>query len=165
MSEPPSDSFATFYEASYRPVFRYVLLGGGPRDDVEDVAADAFAQAYRAWLDGRGPRDGSGLAWILTIARRVRIDHARRARHRAGVDVDERVVDPRWEQGVRETWLWFDEVSRVLPPEAREALILRYAGGLTADEIGSILGLTGSGVRSLIRRAMATLRPLLEEEP
>ena len=78
MRDPPRDSFAAFYEACYRPVFRYVLLGGGPRDDVEDVVADAFAQAYRAWLDGRGPRDGSGLAWILTIARRVRTDHARR---------------------------------------------------------------------------------------
>ena len=56
-------------------------------------------------------------------------------------------------------------MSRPLPPEAREALVLRYAGGLTADEIGAILGLTGSGVRSLIKRALATLRPLLEEEP
>ncbi len=147
-----------FYEATYRPVFRYVLLSGGPRDDVEDVVADTFHHAFRAWLDGRGPHHETHRAWALTIARRVLIDHARRAGHRSAAEVSEQIPDARWEQGVRETWLWFEAASRALSPAAREAVVLRYAGGLTAEEIGTVLGISGSGVRSLIKRALAVLR-------
>jgi RNA polymerase sigma-70 factor (ECF subfamily) len=162
MAGPTTDSFAPFYEATYRPVYRYVLLQHGPKDDVEDVVADTFHQAYRAWLAGRGPRD-SAMGWILTIARRVLIDHARRQDRRMATTLSEHLPDHAWDQGVREVWIWFEQVSRELPPDAREALVLRYAGGLTADQIGTVLGLSGSGVRSLIGRALATVRPMAEE--
>ena len=166
MNEQAADAFAAFYEQAYRAVYRYVLLRGGPRDDVDDVVADAFHRAFRAWLAGQGPREVRQMAWILAIARRVLIDRARRR----GREVDERgepgldLPDARWEQAVRETWLWFEDASQAISSQAREALVLRYAGGLTADEIGSVLGLSGSGVRSLIARALATLRPAMEAD-
>lgn len=64
----------------------------------------------------------------------------------------------------RETWLWFESVTRDLPEHARQALYLRYAGGMSADEIGLALGLSGSGVRSAIGRALAVIRTREQED-
>ena len=57
-----------------------------------------------------------------------------------------------------EFWLWFDAVARALNGRQREVLLLRYQRDLTDAEIGSILGISESGVRSLVSRAIAVLR-------
>ena len=45
-----------------------------------------------------------------------------------------------------------------LPDVQREALALRYAAGLTAAQIGEVLGKTDQATQKLITRALATLR-------
>lgn len=55
-------------------------------------------------------------------------------------------------------WIWFDAVSRVLTPRQREALVLRYSRDLDDSEIGLVMGISESGVRSLVSRALAVLR-------
>ena len=48
--------------------------------------------------------------------------------------------------------------ARELPRRQREVLILRYQRDLDDESIGEILGLSASGVRSLVARACETLR-------
>ncbi len=148
--------FVALYEAHYRAVFRYVLVARGP-SDVEDLVAETFQKAYFAW---QGDRRAivSPLAWLLTIARRTVIDAARRDGRRPTQPLGDRdPVAPDVLQA-RETWLWFASVTRELPKSARQALYMRYAGGLSADEIGLALGLSASGVRTAIGRALAVIR-------
>ena len=57
-----------------------------------------------------------------------------------------------------EFWLWLDALAAVLPERQREVLFLRYQRDLDDEEIGEILGLSASGVRSLASRALAALR-------
>jgi RNA polymerase sigma-70 factor (ECF subfamily) len=45
-----------------------------------------------------------------------------------------------------------------LPDSQREALALRYAAGLTAAQIGEVLGKSDQATQKLITRALATLR-------
>jgi RNA polymerase sigma factor (sigma-70 family) len=45
-----------------------------------------------------------------------------------------------------------------LPSVQREALALRYGAGLTAREIGHVLGKTDRATQKLITRAIARLR-------
>jgi len=40
---------------------------------------------------------------------------------------------------------------------------IRYAGGLTTQEIGAVLGKRPEAVQKLIERALATLREALDE--
>lgn len=58
----------------------------------------------------------------------------------------------------RETWLWFESVTRTLPDAGRQALHIRYAAGLVAGQIGAVLGMTASGVRSATSRALVAIR-------
>jgi RNA polymerase sigma factor (sigma-70 family) len=57
-----------------------------------------------------------------------------------------------------ETWLWLDAFARVLPERQREVILLRYHRDLSDADIGALMRLSPSGVRSLVARAIATLR-------
>jgi RNA polymerase sigma factor (sigma-70 family) len=57
-----------------------------------------------------------------------------------------------------EFWIWFNDLCRVLPRRQREVFILRYQRDLSDNDIGAIMRLSASGVRSLVARAVQTLR-------
>jgi RNA polymerase sigma-70 factor (ECF subfamily) len=56
--------------------------------------------------------------------------------------------------------------SRVskLPDTQREAIVLRYAGGLTAREIGATLGKSEAATQKLLSRALEALRETYRED-
>ena len=167
---PTTETFESVYEAHYADVVRYVLLLARGREDPEEIASEVFSRAYAAWRDGRGPA-GRALPWLLLIARRLVTDRWRRNRlirwlplpSRAGAAEDRRFhgpepVDPGTTLETREFWMWLDALAEVLPERQREVLLLRYQRDLGDDEIGEILGLSASGVRSLASRALTALR-------
>ena len=49
-------------------------------------------------------------------------------------------------------------MSRAIPDRQREVLVLRFRRDLSDEEIGEVMGLTASGVRSLVARAIQSLR-------
>jgi RNA polymerase sigma factor (sigma-70 family) len=165
------ETFEAIYAAHFRSVYRYALLGTRRRDDAEDVVADTFARAFGAWRSGHGPADRP-LPWLLLICRRIVTDRWRRQRlirwfplvvrgdAREGreheIGLDPAAHDRAFEAS--EFWLWLDALSRALPERQRDVLFLRYERDLTDEEIGEVLGLTASGVRSLVARALASLR-------
>jgi RNA polymerase sigma factor (sigma-70 family) len=130
--------------------------------------ADTFTRALSAWSGGHGPT-GRPLPWLLVICRRIATDRWRRRRligwvplfvdrpdHGDVVDLELGSSDDAIE--VREFWIWLDTLTRTIPTRQRELLFLRYERDLTDDEIGEILGLTASGVRSLSTRSIESLR-------
>jgi RNA polymerase sigma factor (sigma-70 family) len=123
--------------------------------DAEDIAAETYERAYRAWSSVPEP----ALPWLLLTARRIATDRWRRARRMARIVLR---LGPRRasDAGERQTefWLWFDAIARVLTDRQREVLLLRYQRELTDADIARIMGLSESGVRSLVARALAELR-------
>jgi RNA polymerase sigma factor (sigma-70 family) len=165
-------TFESIYEAHHRDVYRHVLLLTRGRDDVDEITSEVFTRAFEAWRDGRGPA-GRPLPWLLVIARRLVTDRWRRRRlitwlpitigrpTRHGGDSTPRAIDPGGNDvrfASSEFWLWLDALAAVLPERQREVLFLRYQRDLDDEEIGEILGLSASGVRSLASRALAALR-------
>ena len=51
-----------------------------------------------------------------------------------------------------------------LEPDDRTLIALRYAAGLTSDEIGRAIGMTGGGVRARLARLLGRLREELHDE-
>jgi RNA polymerase sigma factor (sigma-70 family) len=154
-------TFEALYRQRYRDVYRYALLMLRRTEDAEDVAGEAFHRALAAMRSGHGPA-GQALPWLLLIARRLVIDRARRRRliswlPLAGVGPT-REPAAEADTGRAEFWLWFEQFAKDLPERQREVLILRYQRDLDDQAIGEILGLSASGVRSLVARACATLR-------
>jgi len=143
------------YAAHYAAVFRYSLALTRSAADAEDVTAEAFTRALRSWREVP-PRP---LPWLLLVARRIATDRVRRAKRFVGALARvNAAATPDAGEARTEFWAWFDAVGTVLTNRQREALVLRFDRDLSDGEIGEVLGLSESGVRSLISRALAALR-------
>ena len=128
--------------------------------EAEDAAQQTFLSAHRALLNGSDPREPA--AWLATIARNecwARI----RARMREPLAADQLDTvaghDDPLESAIRRAdlaALW--AAIEGLPHLQRDALLLREFGGLTYDELGEALAVSGSAVESLLFRARQRLR-------
>jgi RNA polymerase sigma-70 factor, ECF subfamily len=162
-SRTPAQTFEGIYDDHYRDVYRYVLLSLRRRDDTDDVVADTFGRAFAAWRSGHGP-SGRALPWLLLIARRIIVDRWRRERLLRLLPLGLRgrsegeVADVDDSDGRTEFWLWLEQLAAALPDRQREVLFLRYQRDLSDEDIGEVLGLSASGVRTLVSRAIAALR-------
>jgi len=159
----PSD-FGQLYQQHRLSVYRYLRARVRSDEDALDLAASTFERAF-ASLGRFRRRDGGVQAWLLRIARNTAIDAHRR--RRATVDLATangqlgRVAleTDRRDQASVEI---LDLVAR-LPDQQREALLLRYAGGLTAREIGSVIGKREGAVQKQIERGLAALREAFDD--
>lgn len=144
------------YVRSFGDVFAYLLALVRDRAEADDLASETFERALRAWR-AAGSIPPRPLPWLLLTARRLATDRWRRAKRalalRPLVSSVELPPEPYFE-----ALAWLDTLAHVLPSRQREALVLRYQGDLTDAEIGLVMGLSESGVRSLVARGIATLR-------
>lgn len=153
-------AFAELYERHRLTVFRYLRTRTRTDDDAAELTAVTFERTLAGISKYRPMRSGV-LAWILRIARNAAIDAGRRSH---GVPLIADMEDARSssdpEAGTIRRERRADLVAAVgrLPDVQREALALRYASGLTAREIGDVLGKSEHATQKLISRALATLR-------
>jgi RNA polymerase sigma-70 factor (ECF subfamily) len=152
-------SFAPMYEAHRLSVYRYLRGKTSNHEEALDLTAVTFERAF-ANHRGFRRRDGGVHAWLLRIARNAAIDASRRRRPTidlAGADADlgRRAVEA--DRVAQQGSEVLDLVAR-LPGDQRDALLLRYAGGLTSREIGIVIGKRESAVQKQIERGLATLR-------
>ena len=156
-------SIEVVYVRHYRAVYAYMLAFTRSADEADDLAAETFARAVRSW-DSRPPARGAELPWLLLTARRLATDRWRRARRQASIALGGRsagaggVAAAGAGEARTEFWLWFDAVSEVLSARQREVLLLRYQRDLSDEDIGRVMGISASGVRSAASRALAILR-------
>ncbi|MGZ4440606.1 MAG: RNA polymerase sigma factor [Gaiellaceae bacterium] len=131
--------------------------------EAEDAAQQTFLSAYRGLLAGQEPREPS--AWLGTIARN---ECRGRLRSRSTEPLT-LVTEPSGDETQREVsrHAEIDALSAALaelPPQQRDAIVLREFYGLSYAEVASALGISGAAVESLIfrsrRRLQAELRPL-----
>jgi RNA polymerase sigma factor (sigma-70 family) len=145
-------------------VYRYAFAVLGNHADAEDVTQTTFLNAYRALEQGVHPRKPSN--WLLTIAsnaikQRFRQEQARPRtveldERIAGSDVDEDGDGP----SVGEL---LTALSKV-PPQQRQAIVLREFEGRSYAEIAEILGVTTSALETLLFRARRSLSEELEHQ-
>jgi RNA polymerase sigma-70 factor (ECF subfamily) len=159
LSEPTVDSFERLFRDHYHDVWRYASFMLRSTSEAEDIASQAFAQAYAAWIAGRGP-SGPPRAWLLVITRRIVLNRARRARILHWLPLQTVARRSREDRTIAESEfrLWLDQLARTLRPAQREALFLRYLDDLTDKDAGAVMGLSPSGFRTLVSRALARLR-------
>lgn len=158
LDRPADPPLEELFRVHHRDVLRYASLMLGDPDDGADVASEAFARAFDALEHGRGPA-GRPLPWLLVIARRLVIDRWRRRRLIPWLPLLGDRPAPASDRADRgEFWIWLDQLAAALPERQRELIFLRYREDLTDTEIGQVMGLSESGVRSLAARAIQSLR-------
>lgn len=155
-----AEPFETLYLRHRTAVYRYARSRSATDDDAADLTALTFERAFVAY--GRYRETGGGvLAWLFRIARNAAIDEARHRRlavERESLVARMSAADPPDELARSETADEVRALLALLPEPAREAVVLRYASGLTAREIAEVMGKSLAATEKLLSRAIATLK-------
>ncbi|WP_408899441.1 RNA polymerase sigma factor [Nocardioides sp. R1-1] len=130
-------------------------------DDVQDVVAETFVQAWRHWEEVPEPPIG----WLIATARKV-IGNSRRSVRRRTALLDrlallDRAARPESDAALLAT----DRMSALealaaLPDGHREALLLVSWDGLAPDAAAEVLGIRPGAFRVRAHRARAALGDL-----
>jgi RNA polymerase sigma-70 factor (ECF subfamily) len=136
-------------------IFRYVSVLTGDPDAAADIVAETFARAVVAARAGTLP--DWPVPWLLVTSRRLATDRWRRLM--TGLKVRP-LLAHRDDHGIdeAEARVWLSQVCRILGRRQREVIALRYVSDLSDRDIGKVMGISESGVRSLVSRAIERLR-------
>jgi RNA polymerase sigma-70 factor (ECF subfamily) len=161
------EALGRLYDQLVAPIYRYVALRVRRREDAEDLTQQVFER-----IVGALPRYRSSgrpfRAWAYRIARNAVIDHVRRERNHEPLDP---LHEPPGEHGPEEISVLGEEIRelraaiRRLTPDQQEAITLRFAAGMSAEEAALVMGRRAGTIRGLTFRAIAALRRRLGEGP
>lgn len=149
-------AFAAIYERHRTPVYRYLRAKTATDADAQDLAAITFERAMGSIHRFR-PVGGGMAAWLIRIARNAHWDALRQQRRR-GVpvisdgDPAEPTIDPSDDAVVLRS------LVDGLPRAQRDAIQLRFAAGLTAREIGGVLGISEAAAQKQVERGLHALK-------
>lgn len=153
--------FERLYDEHAQRLFGFLVYRTGDRELAQDLLADTFEAAFRT-RRRFDRRRASERTWLYAIALNRLIDHDRRARveARALVQIAPSGIELQEDQALASV-ASRDELRRamiVLAVEEREALALRFGGGLTLREIARALGVPESTAEARVYRALRKLR-------
>ena len=163
-----TDRFEELVRANEAAVYRLCRRMLGNDEDALDASQEAFFKAFRSLRSFRGESRFS--TWLYRLASNVCLDMLRKRPEAPplSADEDERVAvlpdrgpTPQETLEQSEIRAAVERALETLPPEFREAVVLRDVSGLSYDEIGRIAGLEPGTVKSRIFRARKKLAQAL----
>lgn len=173
MAQADESALAEFYDSTAKKVYGLALRICGSSAVAEEVVADTF---FQAWTESARyePSRGRVMAWLLVMARSRAIDayHARDKAmpHEAPETLVEESDQPST-AGVdallesMQSQAALQATLGRLSPVQRQLIALAFYQGLSHSEIAAHSGLPLGTVKANIRRALATLRGALGDDP
>jgi RNA polymerase sigma-70 factor (ECF subfamily) len=144
-----------------QPIYRFGLRMCGNEDAAREVLQETLLAAFRHLPGFRG--DAALSTWLYQIARSFCIK-ARRG-ERPLEPLDERVAEaahagpaPDASAHARQIGAAIAAAVGALPPEQREALVLRDVEGLSAEEAAEVAGIEVGALKSRLHRARVEVR-------
>jgi RNA polymerase sigma-70 factor, ECF subfamily len=155
-----SRAFTELVERYEGRLLRFVRRWASSEHDAEDITQDAFVEAWRCLhrYDDRWRFS----TWLYTIASRRAASHFRRRKDSTSAMVESHedsaslAPEHAMEAGENRSRMW-QLAERLLSDEQRTALLLRYSEGMSASEIGQVLGKQPVAVRVMLFRARERL--------
>lgn len=158
-----SAAWSTIYAENYDAVYRYIYGRLGRREEAEDLASQVFLEALQC-IDSYKDMGRPLVAWLFGIARNLSNGSARRSKRAPQASTDENELAnnlPALVDGWSSDSMDLVNGINGLTREQRETLVLRFYAGLSAREVGRVLGKTEQAVYALQVRAIASLRRLI----
>jgi RNA polymerase sigma-70 factor, ECF subfamily len=156
-------AFESLYRDHLRDVYSYAYYRVGNHHDAEDITEQTFLQAYRHFERAQRESEGRPLRpWLIRIAHNLAAN-LYRDRSRKPVANIEAVEPPSHPHDTERVVEGREELRSVmanletLPDDRREALIMRFALGMSNREIARALGRTDGATKVLIHRALKQL--------
>lgn len=158
-------AFAQLVEHYYPRALRFALQMLRTREDAEEAVQDTFVRVHDHLSRFRD--DAPFDPWFFRIlGNRCRTLLARRKRHHEIIAYGELPADAASEAPADLSDHGFArEVHRALaelPPEQREAFLLRHVNDMEYEEMTIVTGAKGSTLRMRVKRAIDTLRVTLQ---
>jgi RNA polymerase sigma-70 factor (ECF subfamily) len=158
-----AEELSDVYAQELAPVWRYVRARVPAHADAEDLTSEVFVRAVRSW-HRYDARRASVRTWLLGIAHHVVTDWWRR--HGREVPSDRLELEGTAESA-EDAAIGRAEVEELrshlgrLTEKERDAVALRFGGGLRAAEAGAVLGVSEAALRMLVYRAVSKLREVM----
>lgn len=164
-----TDRFGELVTAHQKGIYNLCLRMLGSEQDALDASQEAFFRAYRRLSSFRG--DSRFSVWLYRLASNVCTDMLRKrpaapALSLTGEDdetlpIPDGRFSPETELEKKELREAVRRALYELPPEFRQAVVLRDVNGLSYDEIAEVTGLESGTVKSRIFRARKKLAAVL----
>ncbi|HET6999126.1 MAG TPA: sigma-70 family RNA polymerase sigma factor [Solirubrobacterales bacterium] len=168
------EELTSLYERGARPLLAFFQRRVNDPEVAVDLMSDTFTLALERRAQYRGDSYEQLSGWLWSIAQSVLRDYERRdeAARRGGrrLGRERRALTDREIERIEDLASSRELRAAVarsldrLPDEQREAVRLRVVEGLSYAEIARRLGLTASGTRTKVTRAMRDLRGMLERD-
>jgi len=164
-------AFEQVYKDHLRDVYSYAYYRIGDHHDAEDLTEQTFLQAYRHFERARRESQGRPLRpWLIRIAHNLASNY-HRDRARRPVAALDHIEPPAHPHGTaqiaegREQMRLVMEGLTQLSDDRREALIMRFALGMSNREIARALGRSDGATKVLIHRSIKQLEEELAADP
>ena len=163
-------AFSELYEHYYDSIFRYVSFRTGSAADAEDITAEVFVRMIESIhrFKWKGYPFSS---WLFRIAHNLVVDFYRKRGRRKTVPLES--APPIVESGMFdvdarmdiELTMWdVRKAMECLTDLQREAITLRFAGGLSVSETANAMGKKDNAVKALQHAGLKKLRGALCSE-
>jgi RNA polymerase sigma-70 factor (ECF subfamily) len=163
---------ALYQDKLYHMAFRML----GSRQEAEDVTQEAFLRVYRN-LD-RYDESMKFSTWIYRIATNLCIDRLRKRKQTYSLDAESSEHEgldgyalipgddrtPESEMLLTETQRIVREAIETLPAKYKSVMVLRYLHDLSLQEIGEVLDMPVTTVKTRVHRGREFLRKKLERK-
>jgi RNA polymerase sigma-70 factor (ECF subfamily) len=166
-------AFEELYRDHLRDVYSYAYYRVGNHHDAEDLTEQTFLQAYRHLERALRESEGRPLRpWLIRIAHNL-ASNFHRDRSRKPTAALDAIEPPAHPHETERIVAGREELRRVLTgmthlsEDRREALIMRFALGMSNREIARALGRSDGATKVLIHRSIKQLEEELsatEEE-
>jgi RNA polymerase sigma-70 factor (ECF subfamily) len=158
--------FETLLQRHEREIMRYLLRVSGDRDDAADLFQETWLRAYRAYP--RLQPESDARPWLYAIATNLCRNRTRNGARRARV-----IVSDSEESSAADTtgrhhhspqendgyaMVHIRELIAHLPIKQRQALYLRYFGGMEYAEIATTMDCSPESARANVSQAMRKLK-------
>jgi RNA polymerase sigma-70 factor, ECF subfamily len=167
------DGFDKLYRDHVDLIYRYAYRLCGETESAKDLVQETFLNAYQGLKDFRGEARVS--TWLYTIASRacLRMRRKRKGQPEHELSIEEFVptsegefrlqipmdgLSPEEALQNKELRKALDQAIEKLSPKYRMVLVLRDMEGLSAKEVGAIIGLNERAVKSRLHRARLFVR-------
>jgi RNA polymerase sigma-70 factor (ECF subfamily) len=163
------EAFSRLIEVYQNPVYNLCYRMLSNVNDAEDAAQETFLRAYHGL--SRYDNQRSFSTWLLSIAAHYCIDQIRRRRFTVmsfeelpSFDPPDQGPGPEGSLVVKEKQQQVQALLESLNPQDRAAVVMRYWYDFSYEEIGELLSLTVSAVKSRLHRTRRELATLWAEQ-
>ena len=161
-------AFEAIFQRYERPIYGFIYRMMGNPEDANDLTQECFIRAYKAL--GQTSDDLNVSAWLHRIASNACLDVLRRRQRIRWLPWEthkhEHLLhgrpsdDPERNVLSSETQVSVQRVLNQMSARNRMALVLREYEGMSCEDIGEIMGLSRSAVKSVLFRGREEFRKL-----